>query len=54
MLQGNAKQYSSTGRQRAVSYLERNLPLITSDAYALSIACHALALSKVDSPRHFC
>ena len=30
------------------------MPLITSDAYALSIACHALALSKAGSTHHLC
>ena len=44
--QDNAKQYSATARQRAIAYLERNLPFIDHDAYAVSIVAHAFALSK--------
>jgi len=44
-LQGDVKRYSSTGRQRAIKYLERYLPKI-SDPYDLAITAYALALSK--------
>ena len=44
-LQGETKKYSSTSRQRAIKYLERNLPRIT-DPYEMAITSYALALSE--------
>ena len=44
-LQGEAKKYCSTSRQRAVRYLERNLPKIT-DPYDMAITAYALAISR--------
>ena len=44
-LQGETKKYSATSRQRAVKYLERNLPKIT-DPYDMAITAYALALSR--------
>ena len=45
VLQGKSKQFVSSGRSRAISYLERNLPTLT-DAYELAITTYALALAK--------
>jgi hypothetical protein len=43
-LQGDQKKFSASARQRAVRYLERNLPKIT-DHYELAITAYALALA---------
>ena len=43
-LQGDQKKFSAAARQRAVSYLERNLRKI-NDAYEMAIVAYALALS---------
>ena len=43
-LQGEQKKFSASARQRAVRYLERNLPKIT-DHYELAITAYALATS---------
>jgi len=43
-LQGDQKKFSAAARQRAVRYLERNLPKIT-DHYELAITAYALALA---------
>ena len=43
-LQGDQKKFSASSRQRAVRYLERNLPKIT-DHYELAITAYALALA---------
>ena len=45
MLQGDVKKFSSTGRQRAMRYLERYVPKLT-DPYDLAITAYALALAK--------
>ena len=45
MLQGDVKKFSSTGRQRAIKYLERYLNKLT-DPYDLAITAYALALAK--------
>jgi hypothetical protein len=39
------KKFSATARQRAMKYLERNLPKIT-DPYDLAITAYALVLSR--------
>ena len=44
-LQGEVKKFSATARQRAMKYLERNLPKIT-DPYDLAITAYALVLSR--------
>jgi len=44
-LQGRVKRYSATSRQRATTYLERNLARIT-DPYDMALTAYALALSK--------
>ncbi len=43
-LQGDQKKYSAAARQRAVRYLERQLPKI-HDAYELAITAYALAIT---------
>ena len=43
--QGEVKKYGSTGRQRAMKYLERYLAKLT-DPYDLAITAYALAISK--------
>ena len=43
-LEGEAKKYCSTSRQRAIKYLERNLPKI-KNAYDMAITAYALAIS---------
>ncbi len=43
-LQGDQKKFSAAARQRAISYLERNLRKI-KDSYELAITAYALALS---------
>ena len=43
-LQGDQKKYSAAARQRAVNYLERQLPKIR-DPYELAITAYALAVS---------
>ena len=43
-LQGDQKKFSAAARQRAIKYLERNLPKMT-DSYELSIVAYALAVS---------
>lgn len=43
-LQGEQKKFSAAARQRAVNYLERNLPKI-KDSYELAITAYALALA---------
>lgn len=43
--QGKSKQFASSGKARAMLYLERNLPSVT-DAYELAITTYALALAK--------
>ncbi len=45
-MKGSARQFSSTARQRATSYLERNLPKIIADPYTLALTTQALALAK--------
>merc|ERR1719334_851515 len=45
MLQGDVKKFSSTGRQRAMRYLERYVTKLT-DPYDLAITAYALALCK--------
>ncbi len=44
-LQGRVKRYSARARQRATTYLERNLAWIT-DPYDMALTAYALALSK--------
>jgi hypothetical protein len=44
-LQGRVKRYSAVARQRATTYLERNLARIV-DPYDMAITAYALALSK--------
>jgi hypothetical protein len=43
-LQGDQKKFSASARQRAVRYLERNLPKIT-DHYELAITAYALSMA---------
>ena len=43
-LQGEQKKFSAAARQRAVTYLEKNLRKI-SDSYELAIVAYALAIS---------
>ena len=43
-LQGEQKKFSASARQRAVRYLERNLPKIT-DHYELAITAYALSMA---------
>ena len=42
--QGDQKKFSAAARQRAIKYLERNLPKI-KDSYELAIVAYALAVS---------
>ena len=42
--QGDQKKFSAAARQRAVKYLERNLPKM-KDSYELAIVAYALAVS---------
>ena len=44
-LYGDIKKYSSSSRQRAIRFLEKNLPKIT-DPYDLAIVAYALGLSR--------
>jgi hypothetical protein len=44
-LQGRFKRYSATARQRATTFLERNLAKI-ADPYDMALTAYALALSK--------
>ena len=44
VIQGDQKKFSAAARQRAVSYLEKNLIKI-SDSYELAIVAYALAVS---------
>ena len=43
--QGSAKQFSSTGRNRASSFLSLNLAGVT-DSYAMCLVSYALSLAK--------
>ncbi len=43
-LQGDQKKFSAAARQRAVKYLERQLPKIR-DSYELAITAYALAVT---------
>ena len=43
-MQGDQKKFSAAARQRAIKYLERNLPKI-KDSYELAIVAYALAVS---------
>ena len=44
ILQGEQKKFSASARQRAIKYLERNLPKI-KDPYELAITTYALAVT---------
>ena len=44
MMQGEQKKFSASARQRAIKYLERNLPKI-KDPYELAITTYALAVT---------
>ncbi len=43
-MQGDQKKFSAAARQRAVKYLERQLPKIR-DSYELAITAYALAVT---------